>query len=1164
MIRWGSKLLSGAFQGKTRKGARGKRRTLFLESLEDRRLLAADIEFFTPTSNDDETSGGNLPFLLVTGTLASDETVQVNVTGGDATPGNDFTNTASVTIPAGSYINVLFLTNLSITPDPTVELNETIELTLQNPTGDLSVGDASGNTATLSVHTYTIDDDDIATFTISGQTVNEDAGTLTFTVSLDNPIDIPVTVDVSYMNGSATGSSGGTNADYDNDSDAVMFSALDTADKMVTVTITDDDIIELAENFTATLSTATSLGTRLTDLTDTGTGTINESDIPSGSDRLTLSLDSTFRNVTLTLSDPTTGRLFNTDDPTNPATTIDFVDVGFLVVQGAGEDNRLTVDYSNGDPLSVLPGGLLFSGGGGSDSLAVIGDGTNTATYTPEVATTGNGTVAVDGSTITFAGLEPVDISGMLLATLSLPGADDVVTLTNGFDSATGLVPAIVVTGTSGGVTFETAHLFGNTTVVIDTASIIDGDDTITVASADNAHGNVNLTINTGTGTDVITLSGNVTTTGAQIYGGPMRVAADSTLTGDTISFSSTIDDDGVGGTTSNLVISDSGVPVFGANVGGVDPLSSLAVNLTAGGTLSLAANITTVADLTVTVADTAADTDDLMLSAPAVLTLNMGSVRFDIGDDVSLPTGTTISAPVGTITINVDAAASDVDNPDVGSMVTVEADLAAMRADLTGGDDDDTFNITPDDDTPISVDGMLPVAPAMPGDTLNINLDGVLNPQLGLRGVGAETLTSANRAAVSAVSIETFNVTSSGGGGGGGNTYRLVIDTTQIDLGAGIIGGDGSADSVEMSLAAASTSLQVVVNGVVIFADDLADINGIQVLGSDDDDTLTIDNANGLINRDIDYRGMGQQTTPMGDTLVIEGDPGSSIMRETYIVGLTEDAGIWVLDPNDSTGPGAGGGTGLAVDGFDGDEQVITFTGLEPVDTSTPAALFDIILTAGADNLTIEDGGLLSGVDSARVVDNAGTFETFRFTNKATVRLNGLDGADVLEVNHPTPANGLTSLQLYGHDITGTDATDDLAADVFNIRATAAQYETRIFGGGGNDTVNISSDAPTNAGNLDGILGAVLVFGEDHDAGSPMVQSVTAKALTVTVSIDMGDTLNISDQAKRNRQCLHADRYHVPTDGGGDERADQLRHHRDAEHRDRQRRGQHRCDRHG
>src|SRR5205085_184289 len=103
-------------------------------------------------------------------------------------------------------------------------------------------------------------------------TVNESAGTMTFTVSLSNPIATVAKVNVGYADGTATGS--GT--DYYSATDQVTFAANRTTAQTVTVAVTNDNIVETLETFTASLSLAAS--TPLTgypkDLSDTGTGPI--------------------------------------------------------------------------------------------------------------------------------------------------------------------------------------------------------------------------------------------------------------------------------------------------------------------------------------------------------------------------------------------------------------------------------------------------------------------------------------------------------------------------------------------------------------------------------------------------------------------------------------------------------------------------------------------------------------------------------------------------------------------------------------------------------------------------------------------------------------------------------------------------------------------------
>ena len=54
-------------------------------------------------------------------------------------------------------------------------------------------------------------------FTINNQTVDEAAGTMTLTVSLSNPVDIPVTVDVGYTDLTTEPD------DFDHTTDAVTF-----------------------------------------------------------------------------------------------------------------------------------------------------------------------------------------------------------------------------------------------------------------------------------------------------------------------------------------------------------------------------------------------------------------------------------------------------------------------------------------------------------------------------------------------------------------------------------------------------------------------------------------------------------------------------------------------------------------------------------------------------------------------------------------------------------------------------------------------------------------------------------------------------------------------------------------------------------------------------
>ncbi len=189
----------------------------------------------------------------------------------------------------------------------------------------------------------------------------------------------------------------------------------------------------------------------------------------------------------------------------NGTTLISLTAVNTFTFEGGSGDDQLAVDGSAGNPFP--PGGITFNGNGqtSTDSLFVSGDTTNSAVYTPDTTTAGDGMLTVDGTPIVFTGLEPVDISGMANILISTSNAGSILTVTDGFDFGTGVIPALLVAGTSGGVAIETAALWNNTTVTVDT-TVVPGSDDVTINSVSPAHLNTNLIVNTGAGTDDVNI----------------------------------------------------------------------------------------------------------------------------------------------------------------------------------------------------------------------------------------------------------------------------------------------------------------------------------------------------------------------------------------------------------------------------------------------------------------------------------------------------------------------------------------------------------------------------------------------------------------------------------------------------------------------------------
>ena len=161
---------------------------------------------------------------------------------------------------------------LTVTDDQLDELDETVTVTLSNPTGTVvppTLGTASA-TATI------LDNDAATSIAISvaegSLAVDEGAGTITFTVTRTG--DAAGTQTVSYaVGGTATAADLGSPL-----SGTVTFNQGDPATKTITLTVTDDQLDELDETVTVTLSNPTGTVVPPTLGTASATATILDND----------------------------------------------------------------------------------------------------------------------------------------------------------------------------------------------------------------------------------------------------------------------------------------------------------------------------------------------------------------------------------------------------------------------------------------------------------------------------------------------------------------------------------------------------------------------------------------------------------------------------------------------------------------------------------------------------------------------------------------------------------------------------------------------------------------------------------------------------------------------------------------------------------------------
>ncbi len=255
--------------------------------------------------------------------------VDVDVSyGDDTTTDGDFEHAADTVSFAAGDTTPQQVT-VAIADDDIVELTETFTVSLaispETPVGQRTVD-------TTDTATGTIVDNDTAVFSVDDVTVDEQAGSATFTVSLSNPVDIAVGVDVSYSDDSTD------TGDFDHTTDTVTFAPLDTTPQTVTVDISDDDIVELTETFIASLAinAGTTMGTRGHDVSDTGTGTITDND-----------------TATFTIDDVEAGE---DETLTFTVTTSNPVDVPVAVLISYADDSTETDDFDhNADTAGFAP-----------------------------------------------------------------------------------------------------------------------------------------------------------------------------------------------------------------------------------------------------------------------------------------------------------------------------------------------------------------------------------------------------------------------------------------------------------------------------------------------------------------------------------------------------------------------------------------------------------------------------------------------------------------------------------------------------------------------------------------------------------------------------------------------------------------------------------------
>jgi Ca2+-binding RTX toxin-like protein len=224
--------------------------------------------------NDDAVQPGTLAFSAATYSVNENGTPVTTITivrtgGSDGIVSATLTPSNGTAIAPGDFNSSLITVNFAagqasqtvtipIVDDSIFEGNETVNLTLSNPTGGATLG--AQTTATLTI----VDNDPQPTISISPATLSQNEGNsgttaYVFTVSLSNPSSQAITVNYATANGTAIAGS-----DYVPNNGTLDFLAGETT-KQITVLVTGDTTVEPDETFTVTLSSPTNatLGTAI-------------------------------------------------------------------------------------------------------------------------------------------------------------------------------------------------------------------------------------------------------------------------------------------------------------------------------------------------------------------------------------------------------------------------------------------------------------------------------------------------------------------------------------------------------------------------------------------------------------------------------------------------------------------------------------------------------------------------------------------------------------------------------------------------------------------------------------------------------------------------------------------------------------------------------------
>lgn len=371
---------------------------------------------------DDGTTTFRFDVTLTETTVPRVTTVEVDyvTVDGEATVGDDDYEATEGTLsfPPGVSARTIEVT---VNGDTAVEVDESFLVVLTDVGPAAHVGDSTG--------VGVIADDDatgeLPTFSIADASASEDAGTMTFTVTLTRPAGTETDVyevDVTTSDGTATASMLPPllTDDYEAFSGTVTFAANDTSETF-DVQVNDDEVYEGDETFAATLS-GNDTGTSISDGRATGT-IIEDEAVPAVSIGDANELENADDELEFTIS-MTPAAAFEvtvdwaTQDQTATLADGDYAAADGTVTFAPGETSTTVTVDQTGD-ANIEPNEVVAVVLSDPSSGATIADGTGEGTITNDDS--GNRSLEILGASV----VEGDTASRPLAFTLRLNGYSD-------------------------------------------------------------------------------------------------------------------------------------------------------------------------------------------------------------------------------------------------------------------------------------------------------------------------------------------------------------------------------------------------------------------------------------------------------------------------------------------------------------------------------------------------------------------------------------------------------------------------------------------------------------------------------------------------------------------------------------------------------------------